>query len=199
LFSLAVFYLLWFGNTAPGQNYYNLPALAPLCALCGIGANAVLGWNKIVRWRLSASIVTAAVVLISAAPALIYLFEQDRTILKAARWTRTHTESNETILFRPNHRWDMIDYPFNAVLAYYSDRQTFVWTRFTPDQYRQAALQRASYAIVTLPQAPAGGILGAVNRFRHAYDRQPGSVEWLESADFEKVATEESFVAYRKK
>jgi hypothetical protein len=88
---------------------------------------------------------------------------------------------------------------FNAVLTYYSDRPTFVWTRNTPDQYRQAALQRASYAIVTLPQPPAGGILGVVNRFRHAYDRQPESVDWLESAGFEKVAMEEGFVAYRRK
>jgi hypothetical protein len=199
LLSLAAFYLLWFGNTAAGQNYYNLPALAPLCALFGIGANAVLGWNKIVRWRFAASVVTASVVMISAVPALIYLFKQDRPILEAARWTRAHTGSNETILFRPNHRWDMIDYPFNAVLAYYSDRPTFVWTRNTPDQYRQAALQRASYAIVTLPQPPAGGILGVVNRFRHAHDRQPESVDWLESAGFEKVAMEEGFVAYRRK
>jgi hypothetical protein len=199
LLSLAVFYLFWFGNTAAGQNYYNLPALAPLCALFGIGANAALGWSKIVRWRFAASVVTASVMVISAVPALIYLFKQDRPILEAARWARAHTGSNETILFRPNHRWDMIDYPFNAVLAYYSDRPTFVWTRNTPDQYRQAALQRASYAIVTLPQPPSGGILGVVNRFRHAYDRQPESVDWLESAGFEKVATEETFVAYRRK
>jgi hypothetical protein len=199
LVSLAAFYVLWFGNTAAGQNYYNLPALAPLCALFGIGANAALGWSKVVRWRFTASVATASVVLISAVPALIYLFKQDRAILEAARWTRAHTGSNEIILFRPNHRWDMMDYPFNAVLAYYSDRQTFVWTSNTPDQYRQTALQRASYAIVTLPQAPAGGILGAVNRFRHAYDRQPKSVDWLDSAGFEKIAMEESFVAYRKK
>src|ERR1022692_2860437 len=199
LLSLAAFYLLWFGNTAAGQNYYNLPALAPLCALFGIGANAALGWIKIVRWRFAASVVTAAVVMISAVPALIYLFKQDRPILEAARWTRAHTGSNETIIFCPNHRWDMIDYPFNAVLTYYSDRPTFVWTRNTPDQYRQAALQRASYAIVTLPQPPAGGILGVVNRFRRAYDRQPESVDWLESAGFEKVAVEEGFVAYRRK
>ena len=199
LLSLAAFYLLWFGNTAAGQNYYNLPALAPLCALFGIGVNAALGWSKIVRRRLAASVVTVSVVMISAVPALIYLFKQDRPILEAARWTRAHTRSNETILFRPNHRWDMIDYPFNAVLAYYSDRRTFVWTRNTPDQYRQAALQRASYAIVTLPQPPARGILGVVNRFRRAYDRQPESVDWLESAGFEKVAMEEGFVAYRRK
>jgi len=176
-----------------------LPALAPLCALFGIGTNAALGWNKIVRWRLTGSLVTASVVLICAVPPLIYLFKQDRLILEAARWTRAHTGSNDSILFRPDHRWDMIDYPFNAVLAYYSDRHTFVWTRYTPDQYRQAALQRASYAIVTLPQPPAGGILGAVNRFRHAYDRQPESVDWLDSAGFEKVATGEGFAAYRKK
>jgi len=199
LLSLAAFYLLWFGNTAVAQNYYNLPALAPLCALFGIGTNAALGWNKIVRWRLTGSLVTASVVLICAVPPLIYLFKQDRLILEAARWTRAHTGSNDSILFRPDHRWDMIDYPFNAVLAYYSDRHTFVWTRYTPDQYRQAALQRASYAIVTLPQPPAGGILGAVNRFRHAYDRQPESVDWLDSAGFEKVATGEGFAAYRKK
>src|SRR5438105_7689690 len=35
LVSLLVFYLLWFGYTAAIHSYYNLPALAPLCALFG--------------------------------------------------------------------------------------------------------------------------------------------------------------------
>jgi hypothetical protein len=199
LLSLAGFYLVWFGNTAAGQNYYNLPALAPLCALFGIGAHTALGYFKLARWRFAASIVIAAVAIISAIPASIYLFKQDRVILEAVLWARDHTGANDIILFRPNHRWDMIDYPFNAVPAYYSHRPTFVWTRNTPDQYRQAALQRARYAVVTLPQAPAKGILGAVNRFRHAYDRQPESLDWLDSAGFEKVEMSGNFVAYRKK
>ena len=51
MLSLLLFYLLWFGVGPNSQNYYNLPALAPLCALFGIGMTSILEWQMLLRWR----------------------------------------------------------------------------------------------------------------------------------------------------
>ena len=172
LASLAAFYLLWFGNTAAKQGYYNLVALAPLCALFGLGTTALLSFAPIARhYRIAASL-TGFLLVVSAAPGLLYLFKQDRQILATAFWVRDHIPPGEPVLFRPNHRWDMANYPYNAVLAYYSDHPTFVWTGDTPERYRKLALERSRYAVVTLPQPPPQGLLGRLYRFRGADQRQ---------------------------
>ena len=83
LLSIALFYLVWFGNAGTSQSYYNLPALAPLCALFGIGVTAFLSRKNIACWpRLSVFAIFAALVL-CVAPVLRYLFKQDRQILAA--------------------------------------------------------------------------------------------------------------------
>jgi hypothetical protein len=80
--------------------------------------------------------------------------------------TRDHVPQGEVVLFRPNHRFDMLDYPQNAVMAYYSEHPTFLWAGQTSEPLRQAALKRAHYALVTLPAAPPQGLLGLFHRFR---------------------------------
>jgi len=46
LASLAVFYLLWGPRTAFRHSYYNLPSVAPLSMLVGIGTVAFLHWSR---------------------------------------------------------------------------------------------------------------------------------------------------------
>ena len=198
LLSLAVFYLLWFGNTAAVQSYYNLPALAPLCALFGIGTSALWAGKRTVRWRRTCAIVAVALVVMSAVPVWQHLFKQDRQILAAARAIRARTEPTDVILFRPNHRWDLIDYAGNPVFAYYSERPTFVWAGMTPERNRRIALERSKYAVVTLPQPPAGGLLGALNRFRGTHLFKPEAMDWLENSGFKVVVKEDRFVIYRR-
>jgi hypothetical protein len=198
LLSLIFFYLLWFGNTAANQSYYNLPALAPLCALFGIGMSKLLGSRYVLQRRRTAIIGAALCVILPAIPVWQYLFNPDRQILAAARWVRANTQPGDVILFRPNHRWDMIDYAQNPVLAYYSERRTFVWTGSTPEQYRRIALERSKYAIATLPQPPPDGLLGALNRFRGNRLPQPDPMDWLENSGFLMLAKEERFAIYRR-
>ena len=199
MLSLLLFYLLWFGVGPNSQNYYNLPALAPLCALFGIGMTSILEWQMLLRWRRPVAVVAILLVVLPAIPICQYLFKQDRQILAAALWTKENTQPGDVILFRPTHRWDMIEHPYNPVMAYYSERPTFVWTAITPEPYRRMAMERARYAVVTVPQSSApGGLLGALNRFRGSSLPQPESLVWLEERGFRVFATEEGFVVYRR-
>ncbi len=199
LLSLLLFYCLWFGVGPNSQNYYNLPALAPLCALFGIGMTSLLEWQMLLRWRRIAMTVAILLVVLPAIPVWQYLFKQDRQILAAALWTKANTQPGDVILFRPAHRWDMIEHPYNAVLAYYSERPTFVWTDMTPKPYQRMALERARYAIVTVPQPSAtGGLLGSLNRFRGSRVPEPESLNWLEASGFRIFATGKGFVVYRR-
>src|ERR1043166_2717525 len=195
LLSLPVFYVVWFGNTGASQSYYNLVALAPLCALFGIGMSKLLALRLVLRWRRAAIILCVILVILPAVPIYRYLIRQDRQILAAARWVRENTQPGDLILFRPNHASSMIDYPFNPMMAYYGKRRTFVWTRNTPELYRTAALERAAYAVVTLPQPVTSGLLGIVNRFRH-FDRSPEPMDWLETSGFQIFARQEHFLVY---
>lgn len=195
LISLGCFYLLWMGNTAANQSYYNLPALAPIGALFGIGMERVLQWRFVINWRRTARIAAIILFIGPALPVYRYLFKQDRQLLAAAMWVRTNTEPKTVILFRPNHSSAMIDYPFNPVMAYYGKRPTFVLTRNTPEPYREAAMDRAEYAVVTLPRPAPGGLLGFVNRFRH-FERQPESLNWLEARGFQIRQKSEAFAVY---
>ncbi len=198
LLSIALFYLVWFGNAGPSQSYYNLPALAPLCALFGIGIAAFLAREKIARWRTAAVVAVFVALALCVAPVLRYLFKQDRQLLAAAVWTRDHTQPGDLILFRANHRWEFVDYYANPTFAYYADRPTFVRTRITPEPYLRAALERARYAVVTLPPPPVGGFMGKVNRFRGVAALQEEPRDWLETAGFHALAREDGFTVYQR-
>jgi hypothetical protein len=198
LVSLLLFYLVWFGNAATGQSYYNLPALAPLCALFGIGVAGLLSIKRLRHYHLIAGAIVIIAATLPAVPIWKYLFQQDQQLLAAASWTKANTRPNAIILFRPNHHWSVIDYAPNATLAYYSGRPTFVWTGTTPQRYRDAALARARYAIVTIPHPAQSGILATVNRFRGVSDRHPESMEWLEQTGFKEVIRQDDFVAFEK-
>jgi hypothetical protein len=198
LLTLIAYYLVWFGNAGTVQSYYNLPAVAPLCALFAIGITA--GARLLPSGRCRWSATAGAVVLLAASvvPGAMYLFERDRPILAAARWAREHTRPGEVLILRPNHRWDMVEYPYNPVLAYYSDRPTFVWTRHTPEPLRQAALARARYAIITTPAPPSSGLAAAISGFRGAKMPALETNDWLESGKFTPLVSAEGFTVHRR-
>lgn len=198
LLSLALFYLLWFGNTAANQSYYNLPAVAPLCALVSVGVTKLLSMSFFNQRRRLAIIVATLLVAVPAIPVYRYLWRQDRQLLAATEWVRANTQPNDVILFRPNHSSSMIDYPYNPVMSYYGRRPTFVWTRYTPETYRQAALSRANFAVITLPQPLPAGPLGIVNRFRN-FNRAPEPTDWLEAAGFRLFEAHPPFSVYSRR
>ena len=199
LLSLLFFYLLWFGSGPNAQSYYNLPTLAPLCALFGIGVKSFFEWKKLLRWRRPAMIAAILLVILPAILVWRYLFTPDRQILEAALWIRANTQPGDVILFRPNHRWDAVDYPNNPTLAYYAQRPTFVWTGNTPETYREMALERASYVVVTPPPPPASGeLVGYWRQFRGSNLRQPEPVNWVEKNGFQMLTIEKGFIVYRR-
>ena len=198
LLSVAAYYLVWFGNGGTSQSYYNLPALAPLCALFGIGVSALLASGKIARWRLAATLAVVIALVLPAVPVLRYLFKQDRQLLAAAAWVRSHTQPGDLILFRPGHRWDLADYYANPVMTYYAGRPTFVCTRLTPEPHRRAALERARYAVVTLPPPPVAGLAAALNGFRGITPLRAEPLDWLESRGFQPTVSNELFLVFER-
>jgi hypothetical protein len=199
LIALAAFYLVWFGNAGPaGQSYYNLPALAPLSALLGIGMREILTKKWIHSWQRVAAFSSMVLVILPAVPVWKYLFKQDQQILAASLWTKENTDPGDVILFRLNHRPDMVDYRNNPVPAYYSERSTFVWTKTLPQAIAREAIARARYAVVTLPQPRDEDSFAIINRLRGALAHQPESMDWLEQNGFYRVMKQPTFEAFKK-
>jgi hypothetical protein len=193
--SVAVFYLLWFGNTAAGQSYYNLPALAPICALFGLGMASILAR---LRWSSRAWAIGAAVLVVACAvPGWFYLFRQDRTILAATRWVREHTEPDALILCHAAHRADMQDYGPNAVFAYLSHRRTFIWSSHLAPSFRDEMLARSRYAVVTVPQ-DEGKMMTRIRKLRGLSTPQPPSMDWLLERGYWPLAEGTGFVVFRR-
>ncbi len=197
LVSLAVFYLAWLGNGPSRQSYYNLPALAPIAALFGLGMSALLASPRVQRWRTAAAVSAVVLTLGCAVPVWIYLFTPDRVLLGAARWARDHTEPGSVILLRAAHRPDMVEYTPNAVFPFYAERPAFIWTSSLPEPYRGMALERARYAVVTVPP-PESRIAGAIRRLRGIPVPAKEGTEWLRERGFVPVAGGEGFEAFRR-
>ena len=196
---LALFYLVWFGNTGARQGYYNLVALAPLSAIFGIGIASLLGNATLMRHPRISTIAVTIVTVACAVPGLVYLFAPDQRVLAAARWTHDHTEKNDLIVFQPNHRWDMRDYPYNAMLSYYADRATVVWTRNTPERYRREALERGRYVIVThLKTESDDKPRRWLASFRGLDKWKPQSLDWLAANGFTPLTEQDEFSVYVK-
>lgn len=198
LASLVAYYLIWFGPAGPaGQSYYNLPALAPLCALFGLGMQELLASEWIKPWQRLAISCSVILAVLPAAPVWAYLFQQDRQILTAADWANKNTKPGDVVLFSLDHRTDMINYPNNPIPAYYSERPTFVWTPETNDQFKKAALERARFAITTFPTGRAAGLRQLIDRFRRS--KPPRHLETnksLEAAGFRLYERQDGILIY---
>jgi hypothetical protein len=188
----AIFYALWLGGTAAVQSYYNLPALAPLCALFGIGMSSLVADRSC-----AVNAVAAALVVACAVPGGVYLFRPDRTILAAAQWAREHTEPGSVILVHAAHRADMEDYGANAVFPFYAERPTFIWANSMPAAIRDESLERSRYAVVTLPQ-PEGKIATAIRKLRGMPNPPRPPVDWLVARGFAPFAEDAAFVVLRR-
>ena len=197
LLSLAAFYLLWLGNGPASQGYYNLPALAPLAALFGLGMHALLAAPWVQRWRPLAAGLAVALTIGCAAPVWLYLFTPDRALLAAALWTREHTEPGAVILFRAAHRSDMREYTPNTVFPFYAERPAFIWTAGLPELYRRAARERARYAVITVP-LPESRVIAAIRRLRGTPTPPRESTDWLREQGFAPLAEGPGFVAFRR-
>ena len=198
LAALVVYYLLWFGNGPSKQSYYNLAAVAPLAALGGIGIVALFKRERVARWGRPFAAAFAVLLVAFVIPICLYLFQQDRRILAASLWARDHLRPEEVFVFRALHRWDMVDYPCNPVPAFYSNRQTFVWTRGTPDNVKASDLQKAAAVVITLPPEEESAF-GVINRrIRGLAKPAPENFEWLAAEGFREVAREGGFVVYQK-
>jgi hypothetical protein len=198
LLSLVAYYVVWFGNAGTAQNYYNIPAVGPICALFGIGTTALLRSRFLHPRRTVAAAGIIILVAASVFPGTKYLFTPDNQILAAALWTRDHTKLGDVVIYRPNHRFDMTDHLYNPVFPYYSERPTFVWTRNTPERYRKAALERAKCAIVTITPDPPSGVLAAINRFRGVDAFHLDPMEWIVDCGFRETARNGQFVFYER-
>lgn len=198
LISIPIFMLVWFENGPAAQSYYSLPVLAPLCALFGLGMKELSQWQPARNHPRVAITLATFVTLAGAVPFWLYLLKIDRTVLAAANWTRTHTESAAVILFRPNHRADMQGYVPNVTLGYHAERRTFVWFPDLPEPYRSAAFERSQYAVITQPQPFPGGMLGRIQRMRGMVPPQPQADDWLTARGFTRIAEDPAFIAYRR-
>ena len=196
--AVGFFYVLWFGNGATAQSYYNLPAVAPICALFGLGMRSVLGSRRPAAWPRAAAAIGALLVIGCAAPVWVYLFQQDHTILAAARWARDHTEPGAPILCQVNHRPDLAEYGANPVFYYYAERPTFIWVPNLSDSLRTEALARSRYAVITLPRPLASGLLGRLQRFRGMHEAPPISTGWLTQSGFVPAGEGPGFIALRR-
>lgn len=192
LAATAFFYVFWLGSTAAVQSYYNLPALAPICALFGIGMASLLAHRSRV-----VSAIAAVLVVVCAVPGSVYLFRPDRTILAAAQWTRDHTEPGSLILVHAAHRGDMQDYGANAVFPFYAQRPSFIWANSMPAAIRDDSLERARYAVVTLPQAE-GKMTTAIRNLRGMPNPSRPAVDWLVARGFVPFAEDAGFVVLRR-
>jgi Dolichyl-phosphate-mannose-protein mannosyltransferase len=199
LVSLALFYLTWFGNGPTGQSYYNLPALGPLCAAFGIGVAALLSQIRLTTWRRAAATI---LIILAVAPAIAlwsYLWRQDKQLMQAANWVRNNTDPNDIVLYRPAHHWAVVDYPYNPALAYYSSRRTFVWSGYTSNRYKEIAIDRSTYAIVTLPRKHPAGFFDRVNQLRGVSEWQPNPLDWLDATAFQIVAQTDDYLAFKRR
>ena len=201
--SLAFFYACWGPRTAGEHSYYNLPALAPFCALFGVGIAAFREWlacrvSPQSARRLAA---TAAVVLVVpfAAIGSLYLFRQDRTTYEAALWARDNTSPGDLVLFKSNHRADVIDYAHITPFSYYAQRKAWVYTRLMGVERRARALSTSTWAVVTTHEAP-----DYVDKWRRLLRGgeapfEPQDITWLETeGGFTRFAEVDQFTVYRK-
>jgi hypothetical protein len=204
--ALAAYFLIWAGPVSSGQSYYNLPAMGPGCMLFGIGMVRFLTWLRN-GWgeKLSARFVTVAVLVVTVsllAAGSIYLFRQDRIIYEAALWTKEHTNPNELVLFKWNHRPESVDYPHPCAFSYYAQRRIWVYTKQMSDTQRQRAVATSRWAVVTRP--PTESKMSIVEKWRILIRQggkqlAPDDMDWLEKeAGFVRFYEGDGFTVYRK-
>ncbi len=198
LIALMLSYLLWFGNGGTAQSYYNLPAMAPLCALVGIGIAHLLSTGMFQRWAKVAIPAIVALIVIPALPVYAYLFKPDRHLIDATKWVEANTRPDDVILFQLNHRADMVAYPYNAAPGYLSKRRTFIWTDEMPMDIKQMALKSSRFAVVTFPSTSETGALAVFKRWRGLANPKAKGTDWLQQADYHSLLKTGDFEVFQR-
>lgn len=154
--STVVFYLVWGPRTAGGHSYYNLPALAPLAALAGMGAVQLwdmAGGHAVLRrlrpWAAGGLALGFGAVSVVG---MLYQNTTDQVVYAAARWIAENTSAGSHVIIKLNHEPMGVDHPHQPLFSYYAARPTWVWTKALPPGERAHALEKAAYVIETLPQ-----------------------------------------------
>ncbi len=188
--SLLFFYAVW-GVHGPGNHsYYNLPALVPASWLCAWGTaclfRSITNLQPALQKICYAAVLLA--LLIPAAGATAYLFKQDLILLEASSWVRENTQTNDLVLFAPNHRADMIEYPENPCFTYLSKRRGWIWTKYLKPADREAALQRAKYIVVTFPPPEGFGFWNGLARKLKQDQHENQDLGWLQNPDYQLLS-----------
>ena len=127
------------------------------------------------------------------------MFRQDRTTYEAALWARDHTSPDDLVLFKSNHRADVLDYNHNTAFSHYAQRKVWIYTRLISAERRTRALRTSTWAVVTTHEAP--DYVDKWRRFLRGGEAPftPQDVSWLETeAGFTRFAETDQFAVYKK-
>jgi len=193
--SVLFFFLFWSGPVARSQSYYNLPALGPSALLFGLGVDWAMDRFRFVPVRWATAMVMLAMIPFLAGGTL-YLFRSDNVVLESSKWIRQHTQPEDLILLKANHREDAIYYDAVTSFPYYAERRFWIYSsRFAPEEM-QRALATSKYALVTLPPERTS----TIDAWRRRIKREPLMPEnvdsVLEQGGFRAIHTNEHFMVY---
>jgi hypothetical protein len=198
LWSLVFFYLFWAGATSRIHNYYNLPALGPVCLLFALGCSRFLGTAPARRHPVAARLAVGLLVLASAVGPTAFLHQQDPVLRESCAWLRQHTAPEDLVLVRINHRTDTSTYQHNSTVSYYAQRRIWCWVPGMPEEQRQRALQTARWALVTHPPK-AVGVIERLRRWVKLMILPVEDMRWLEQKGFTPHYEGNGFTIYRRK
>jgi hypothetical protein len=199
LLSIVFFFVFWSGPVSRGQSYYNLPALGPCALLFGIGADWLLSQCRPIAIR---SPWATATLLLLLGPFLVggslYLFRPDRVVLESTQWIREHTQPDDLILIKSNHREDTVDYQALAVYPYYAQRRFWVYSRFVAAEEIKRGLETSKFALVTLPPRQSSWVDTWRRRFKGKAPEPEDISKALDQSGFQPVYTNAHFIVYSK-
>lgn len=197
--SLIFYYVFWAGGSSRIHAYYNLPALAPVCLLFGIGCARWLRGAWAVRFPTGTRLAPAVLVLATALGPYWFLFHNDPVLLHATTWLREHTASTDLILVRINHRTDLCRYRHNSTVAYYAQRNIWPWVDDQTREVKDRALATATWALVTNPEQ-ATERTEKLRRWVKQVGPLVEDMTWLErQAGFVKVYETPEFTVYKRR
>ncbi|MEO8204861.1 MAG: glycosyltransferase family 39 protein [Chthoniobacterales bacterium] len=197
LFSIVVYYLVLGFGPATGHSYYSLPALPLMCLFFGAGFAHVLDFRSKGE-RIWKPLLIAAIA-ISLVGGSLYLFRQDRVIYESAIWMRDNSAPKDNVIFVPGHDRGFINFPHEAIFAYYSNRKIWLFTYKLSEKDRQHALETAEWVVVTTPP----GQLSALEKLRLAWRFETPAAApkttWLDNSAFAPYFTGKQFVVYKRR
>jgi len=168
--SLIVYVLVW-GVASPGQhNYYNLPFLVPASMLLAMGVVPLLRWIREKTSTGFTGMVVGALAVGCIVPMTTmsaYLFREDRVLMAAAEWIRSHVPAGEPVAVKLNHNPHYIDYMHVPTVSYYSGHLCFMLTPKMPKEEYVQGLQECRYIVETLP-TKRDGMSQFAMRFKNA-------------------------------